>query len=274
MDILIDREGNWHALGLPISPADLMHKIDVAWNLSEHPGVSSILDDLFILNIGAESFLKALENNSDTLRKHIKDIGVKVPRSILLPLYQKDFDGPKDEYVIAKAKEVLNKFSAPWIIKSFVPDSNMGIHLAKTFPELVEAIEDGVMHNKSILIEEFILGKVGSVHSILGFRGHLYKDKKNIYTFPLINSLNVFSTTEKEKIISVVQNLYKHLGVKHYLKSDFVLHPKNGLYITNISFLPDLKKGSHFEESCESIGVKMHEVVDHILEKALDKKVL
>ena len=75
--------------------------------------------------------------------------------------------------------------------KIFTSDSNMGIHLTKTFGELAEAIEDGVNHNKSILVEEFISGKSSTVHSISGFRG------EDIYVFPPQN----FLTDEKERVI-------------------------------------------------------------------------
>ncbi|MFA5936870.1 MAG: hypothetical protein WC822_03260 [Candidatus Paceibacterota bacterium] len=265
VDILIDKNDSWHLNGVPINPVDLAHKVDIFWDTTRHPNISTILDNLSVPNIGNTSFLKILENNNNMLQKHIKDVGIKMPRSILLPLYQKDFDGSIEKYVIKKAKEIFEKFSSPWVVKSFTSDSNMGIHLAKTFPELVDAIEDGVAHQKSILVEEFILGKVVSVHSVADFR------REDIYVFPINNPFTgqvSLLTKEKEQIISLVKDLHKHLAVKHYLKSDFILHPRRGLFLTNIDFLPDLRVGSHFEKSCEYVGAKMHHVIEHILNKA------
>jgi D-alanine-D-alanine ligase-like ATP-grasp enzyme len=263
VDILIDKNGIWHINGMPIKPADLMHKVDVVWNTSRHPGSSMTLNSLSIPNISNESFFGALENSSDMLRTHMKSIGIQMPKSIVLPLYQKDFDGPAEKYAIKKAKWILEKFGAPWIIKSFTPDSNMGIHLAKTFPELVEAIEDGVMHKKSILVEEFISGKVFSIHSLAQFRG------EDVYIFPPENSL----INEKEKITDLVKNLHKHLGIRYYLKSDFTLHPKKGFFLTNVDFSPDFRSGSHFDQSSQYVGAKTHHIIGHILERALNGKV-
>ncbi|OGI70893.1 hypothetical protein A3B84_01345 [Candidatus Nomurabacteria bacterium RIFCSPHIGHO2_02_FULL_35_13] len=281
VDILIDKKGDWHINGMPISPADLMRKIDVAWNTSQHPNLSITLDNLSIPSVENGSFLGALENSSDMLKAHIKSIGVQMPRSIVLPLYQKDFsaqggsasggDGSINEYSIKKAKEILNKFPAPWIVRSYTPDSNEGIHLAKTFPELISAIEDVVAHEKSVLVEEFISGKIASVHSMPKFRG------KDFYTFPLGNtfgnSLRLgeigFSSLEKEKLINLAKELHRHIGAKHYLKSDFVLHPQRGFFLTGVDFSPDLRKDSHFYQSCEFVGVKMHHVIEHILDRAL-----
>lgn len=269
VDIFVDKNGNWHANGLPITPADLVRKVDVVWNTSEHPGLSVILDDFFIPNIGNGHFLRILENNRNMLQAHMKSIGIRMPRSIVLPVYQKDFDGAENKYAIKKAKEVFEKFPAPWVVKSFTPDANMGIHLAKTFGELVKGIEDGVKHQKSILVEEFIAGKPSTVHSISGFRGDLSAQMENIYVFPIMDS--IFSSTEKEKIINFAKNLHKHLAIEHYLKSDFVLHPKKSFFLTDINFSLDLRKGSHFEQSCQYVGSEMHHVVEHIIEKALKK---
>jgi D-alanine-D-alanine ligase-like ATP-grasp enzyme len=258
IDILVDKDYIWHFNGIPINPSELVNKVDIVWNTS-HQSFSNILESLSILTIGSGSFLGALINNRDMLRAHIKSIGVYMPRHIVLPLYQEDFDGPREKYAIKKAKQIFEKFGAPWIIKSYTPDSNMGMHIAKTFPQLVDSIEDGVNHEKSIVIEEFIEGKPSAVHSIFGLRG------EDVYIMPPSD----FNSLEKEKIIDIAKNLHQHLGAKHYLKFDFTLHPKRGIFLTNLDFIPDLRPGSHFDQSCESIGAKMHHVVEHILERAL-----
>src|SRR3989338_8286887 len=204
-DILIDKNHIWHFNGVPIIPGDLANKIDLAWNTT-HPSFSSILDSLSIPNVSTPSFPATLQNSKELLREHTKELGISMPRSIVLPLYQKDFDGPVEKYPMKKAKEIFEKFSSPWIVKSFTEDSNMGIHLAKTFPELVVAIDDGVKHGKSILVQEFIAGKVASVHTVPKFRD------EEIYAFPLGNSFGVFSFNEKEKLFSLARDLHRHIG--------------------------------------------------------------
>ena len=260
VDILIDKNHIWHCGGVPINPGDLVNKIDIAWNTT-HPSLSNILDSLSIPNIRTGSFFYTLENNEEMLREHLKSIDVDMPRSLLLSVYQKDFDGPREKYPIKKAKEIFERFSSPWVVKSFTEDTSMGIHLAKTFPELVVAIDDGVKHGKSILVQEFIAGKVASVHTVPKFRD------EEIYAFPLGNSFGVFSFNEKEKLFSLARDLHRHIGARHYLKSDFVLNPKGKVCLLQIEFTPDLKPDSHFSQVCESVGAKVHHVVEHILEQ-------
>ena len=188
-------------------------------------------------------------------------MNVKMRRHIVMPVYQKDFDGPREKYSIKKAKEIHEKFPAPWIVKSFTSDASMGVHLAKTFNELVAGIEDGVKHEKSILVEEFISGKVASLHSVPHFRN------TEIYIFPPVNVFGSLSSAEKEKLADLAKNLHKHLGARHYLKSNFVLNKRGKIYLLDFESMPNLKAYSHFSQACESVGAKMHHVVEHILEQ-------
>ncbi len=258
VDVFIDKENVWHVGGVKIELAMLPQKVDVVWSVA-HPSVSSVIDNLRIPQINISSFSFLLRQNNDALANHIAEIGLKMPKKIVLPAYQPDFDGAVDNYILKKAKEVHQKFAAPWVVKSFTPDLDMGVHLAKTFPELVRSIEDGVNHNHSILIEEFIYGKNASMHSVTGFRD------KDIYIFPP----NGEHKNEREALIFAARDLHAHLGVGHYLKSDFTIHPKRGIFVTGITLNPDLKEGSHFHNTVESVGAKMHHIVDHMLEQVL-----
>lgn len=266
IDILIDKNGIWHAKGRPILPVDLVHKVDVIWNLS-HPSFSNIIESFSIPNIGVPPFFSFLQHSRQMLHEHMQRVGIKMPRHLVFSAYQQDFDGDVHIYAEKKAHEVFNKFSAPWIVKSLVPGGETGIHVAKTFPELINAIADLVLHQQSILVEELIEGKNIFTHSLSGFRG------SGVYVFPVNdfvpNFEHKFSPGEKEKITNTAIELHKHLGVRHYLKSDFVLHPRRGIFLTGYEFQPDLASDSHLHHSCMSVGTKLPYVVEHILESAL-----
>ncbi len=264
VDIFIDKGGVWHAGGIAVEPVSLPQRVDVVWNVA-HPYISNIIDSLNIPQINISSFSFLLKQNSEALADHIKELDLKMPKKIVLPVYQPDFDGDMGTYVMKKAKEIHQKFPAPWVVRSYTPDLDMGVHLAKTFPELVRAIEDGVRHGKSILVEEFIYGKSTSLHSVSGFRD------KDVYVFPVgnLSAQAGFAKHEKEVLEELAIELHKHLGVEHYLKTDIAIHPKRGIFVTDINLQPDLREGSHLHNMAESIGAKMHHIVDHMLEKVL-----
>lgn len=257
-DILVDKENAWHLNGLPIHPEKLLYKVDVVWNLADEK-YSNILESFSIPHIGTPSFSSLFLDNREKLKEVLKNINIHMPRYVVLPFYQKDFDGEEDIYIYKKAKEVFNKFPAPWMVRSFARDKDMGVHLAQNFPELLEAIKDGVQHKQSILVEEFILGKNFSTHSVSGFR------KQDVYVFPQDKG----NTDEKDKIHNLVKTLHNHIGVKNYLNSNLILHPKRGVFLSSLEFNPILEKGSHFYQACESVGAKMHHVIEHMIDKAL-----
>lgn len=261
VDIFIDKNGVWHLRGVIIEPSMLLYKVDLVWNTAHH-SLAYVLDGLSIPNINISSFSFLLKNNTEVLEQHIKTLDLKMPKKIVLSAYQEDFDdGNIERYANKKAMKIFEKFSSPWIVKSYIDDQGMGIHIAKTFPELIRAIEDGVRHKKSILVEEFISGQNINMHSVGGFRG------EDVYVFPPSS----FPKDGKEKIIQITKDLHRHLGVEHYLRSDFVLHPQRGVFVTDISFSPDLKENSHFYQACEFVGARVHHILEHILERALEK---
>jgi len=268
VDILVDREGVWHLGGLPIKPADVLLKVDIIWNVS-NPTFNTLLADIGIPIIGANVFPFGLNTSKGMLREHMKMIGVKVPQSIVIPVYQSDFDGDKEKYILKKAREVHGKFSSPWIIKSFTESSMTGIHVARTFPELITALTDIIDHDKSVLVEEFIAGKTARVHSVTGIRG------EDIYSF-VPHELNhgffthnTLTYEEKEMLTRLAKQIHQHIGAGSYSGITFIMSPTRGIQVSRISLVPDLDKESHFCKSCETVGLKASHVVDHILEKAL-----
>ena len=265
LDIFIEKEGLWHIGGLPIQPIDLVNRVDFVWNLT-NPNYSNIFKIFSVPHITSNFFTTDNKESRALLEEQTKDIGINMPRHLVLPIYQKDFDGPAEEYAIKKAKEVHGKFPAPWIVRSLNSNPNLGVHIAKTFPELIDAITDVVSHNDSILVEELISGKNAFMHTVNGFRRDLSAQAGDIYVFPPIGN---FSKDEKEKLINLAQKLHQHFDKPNYLKSNFVLHPKKGIYLTSVEFYPDLKKDSHFDKMCESVGTKAHKLVEHIIESVL-----
>ena len=271
VDILVDKENILHARGLPIRLEDLANKIDLIWNVS-HPNFASVLRNVSVPNLRIDNS-SILEKNRIVFNNYLKSLDIQTPKHIILPIYQKDFDGPEEKYALLKAKEVFEKFASPWTVKSYNPNSNIGIHLAKTFPELVNAIKDVINHGESILIEELIPGKNVSVHSINNFRN------ENVYVLPpvehrneiLISPANL-SNDEKSQLISLAKNLHQYLNASHYVKYDFILHPKKGIYLSNIEFSPDLKENSSFIEASKSVGAKAHNLLDHIFDLSLNRK--
>ena len=117
VDILVDQSGLWHVGGRPIVLSDLMHRVDTVWNVA-HAHFSHSLDSLSVPHVGSAPFFASLQQSRELLAEHMQMTGISLPRSILLPVYQADFDLPSPrlrqgtaadqikEYAIRKAQEV------------------------------------------------------------------------------------------------------------------------------------------------------------------------
>ncbi|MDQ3075698.1 MAG: hypothetical protein M3Q34_01045 [bacterium] len=272
LDIFVDKDGVWHLQGIPIVPFDLIHKVDVVWDTTV-PAMSQVLEGHISL-FKVPNFAWSMANSKALLREHMKTIDVQMPMHILMPPYQEDFDGPLDSYAVKKAREVHAKFGAPWIVKSFTRNPDVGVHTAKTFPALIDAIEDLSQHKESILVEELIPGKRGGVHTIPGFRGedlyHMlpYEIRKNGALEPIGN----FNDTENKKLYALSENIYHHLGAENYLHFNFVLNKRGAIYVTDIMLVPDFTDGGGFARSSKTVGSNSQEVFQHLLDRALVKR--
>lgn len=220
VDILVDTEGVWHAGGIPVEPAQLIHRVDIVWNTTD-PSYGIILSQFSIPVISAPQYLE-----------HELRGKAKVPRKIISP---------------KGAREVHGKFPAPWLIRD-----GSEARIVKTYAELTEAL-DG---REGVVVEEFIVGSPGAVHCMADFRG------EGVYVLPDKN----LTKEEKEMATGFARELYGHLAEGKYLKIDFTIHPRLGIYVTNIDFHPDLRANSHLAEHLGLIGGKTHHLVEHILE--------
>jgi len=219
VDILIDMDGVWHLGGVPVLPADLMHRVDLVWNTADLQ-FSQTLREFSIPVIAVPIFLT-----------HMLQGVTKVPQKIISP---------------KSAREVHAKFGAPWIVHN-----GNQVQVIKTFSDLTQAIlGDGVV------VEEFIGGVPSAVHAISGFRN------EDIY---IVSDKNL-NKEGKERARELATKLHQHLSHPQYFKLDFILRPRGGVCVTNIVFSPDLRSGSHLEESLHSVGARMPHFVEHILE--------
>lgn len=294
IDILIDKHGDWHINGLPADMEKVFNSVDVIFNAlhgdyGEDGKVQQLLDRLQIPYTGSRAFPSAISYNKALTKEKFFNIGIKTPKHLLFPAYQKDFDGARDLYAKQKAKEVLRQIPPPWIVKPLTSGSSMGMHLCKTLDELIYAFEVGVNENVSVLVEEFIEGKEATVGVINNFRG------KNIYTLPPIEiripknkkffdyeakysgkSQEIcpgnFTQKEKEELEKLASIIHQELNLSHYSRSDFIVHPKKGIYALEVNTLPGLTDESLIPKGLRAVGSDLPELIDHLIKEALKRK--
>lgn len=294
VDIFIDREGVWHINGIPTQLSKVAPKVDVIINAlhgdyGEDGKVQQELEQFKIPYTGSGPLSSAIGYNKFLSKQEFAKLGINTPRHILFPEYQADFDGPREEYAAKKAKEVWERLPPPWIVKPLTGGSSMGVHVCKTFEELIRAFEVGVNEKVSVLVEEFISGKEATVGVIDDFRG------QKVYALPPIeiripktstffdNEVKYngksqeicpgnFTDKEKRELERLASLIHTGLDLSHYSRSDFIIHPTKGIFALEVNTLPGLTGESLMPKALNAVGSSLPEFIEHLIKLAQKRK--
>ncbi len=284
IDILIDKKGFWHLGGLPFDPKHLHKRAEVAFiamhgEYGEDGTVQRLLESLHVPFTGSGSFASALGMNKHLAKKVFKDHGIKTP--VHKVISKKDY-GPNT------AKELWTTFIQPSVIKPANAGSSVGVTLAHSLKDIKEGLEKAFEISDKVIVEELIKGREATCGVIQGFRG---KDHYALMTVEIVPQKHQkffdyeskysnesganeicpgnFSRTETEEIQRMAVAIHKAIGAGHYSRSDFMVHPKRGVYALEINTLPGLTPNSLLPKEMIAVGSSYSELLDHLIKLAL-----
>lgn len=283
-DILIDRNGVWHLHGVPVNPHEALSHIDVAFNAlhgayGEDGKIQHIFETHGIPFTGSGSFASAVGMNKRLSKDvYIKE-KIKTPISKLVESkahFEKDM------------RNLFTSFSLPIVVKPLSSGSSVGVSIAKSFGEFEEAIYKAFEHSDAVLLEEFIKGKEATCGVIDGFRDQEYYALPPIEIRPHGDAFfdyaakyqgksdeivpGNFTDAEKREIEALAIQAHKALGLRHYSRSDFMIHPKRGIFILETNTLPGLTEESLVPKALKAVGASLSHFADHLIQLALSGK--
>lgn len=282
-DIFIDKQGLWHIDGVIVQPKDLHTKIDVAFNALHGPygedgKVQSILDASGVPFTGSGALGSAVGMNKILSKRAFAAHGIKSP-------YWKEI--PSDDIIVdvrIVAKSLFTSFLLPAVVKPVSSGSSVGVSIVRSYDDFAPALLEAAQHGDSVIIEEFISGIEATCGVVEGFRGH------KIYALPPVEirphtgffdydakyagkSTEIVPATFSEKLKQSLEELaakvHHALGLRHYSRSDFIVHPRRGIYVLEVNTLPGLTEESLVPKSLRAVGSDTHELVDHLIKLAL-----
>ncbi len=284
-DFLISKEGIWHYLGVPITPQKAFQKVDIIFNAlhgayGEDGTVQKLLDDFNIPYTGSKALSSAVGMNKVLSKKVYKNNNLKTP---LHRTISKDKN--KSEIIL----DLFKSFPMPAVVKPVSGGSSVGTAIVGTLAELELAISEALKYSTEALIEEFIVGKEATCGVVDNFR------EEDIYALLPIEirkpddsvffdykakyggkSLEIcpgnFTAEEKKVIQDMAREAHKSLGLRHYSRSDFIIHPRRGIYILETNTLPGLTSESLLPKSLQAIGCNLPDFLDHLINLALEGK--
>jgi D-alanine-D-alanine ligase len=283
-EIFIDKNGVWHVEGRPVQPSQALTHVDVVVNAlhgyyGEDGKVQHILESHGIPFTGSGSFASAVGMNKQMSKDVYKRHKIKTPQSRTIIL---------GENISDKIREVFHSFPPPLVIKPASSGSSVGVSIIKTVKELEPALELAFKYSDTVLIEEFIQGKEATCGVIEDFRDQAYYALPPIEIRPRKGSFfdyeakyegksdeivpGNFTEAEKKELEKLAIEAHKTLGLRHYSRSDFIIHPRRGIFILETNTLPGLTEESLLPKALNAVGAKLSHFLDHIVQLAMRKK--
>lgn len=278
LDILIDREGQWHLAGRPMAPQRLLPQVDVAFlalhgEYGEDGGVQGLLDQLGVPYTGSGRLASAVAFNKALTRVVVQQAGVRTPRGWVL--------GPDDDPK-EKAGYIFRATAPPFAVKPARAGSSVGVSKVWTSAELQDALERAFAVSSQVVIEEWIEGREATVAVLEGWGGqalsalpeveivppqhHAFFDYEAKYSGETQEICpGNFPKEVKETLARMARTVHSHLDLRHFSRSDFIVHPKRGVFFLEVNTLPGLTAQSLFPKAAAAVGLSFPQLVTHLI---------
>jgi len=278
-DIFIDKLGHWHFDGTPIELGGLHGKIDVIFNAlhgayGEDGKVQHLLEHHGIPFTGSGSVGSAIGMNKAHSKKAFKDYDIKTAHWVLIG--SDEIAGDPNKIV----RKLFESFLLPAVVKPTSGGSSVGVSIVRNYEEFFNALNKASHHGPSVMVEEFISGIEATCGVVENFRGQElyalppveirpmteffdYEAKYNNKSLEIVPA--TFSEKTKKEIEESARKIHQALGLRHYSRSDFIIHPKRGVYALEVNTLPGLTNESLLPKSLRAVGGDLHGLIDHLI---------
>ncbi len=279
VDIWVSKSGEWNYRGEELDWHDLPDLADVVFNALHGPygedgELTSELEAIGLPYTGSAAWPLQQSLNKKTAKEKVGAAGLLIPKDSL---------GPTDP------DEIFKSMPPPWIGKPLTGGSSLGVELIPTYPHLQTYLASRQSAGEPSFVEQYIKGREVSCAVIRDFRGQA------LYTLPPVeirrgpnqpfdyeakygerfdqrHRLCPAPLTEAERatIQDAALLVHKTLGLGDYSMSDFMLTPR-GLYFIEVNALPGLTERSLLPQSLKAVGATMPQLVDHIINLAINR---
>ncbi len=284
-DVFIDKKGEWHVDGVSVKPEKVIQNHDVIFNAlhgkyGEDGELQQMLDAFGARYTGSKALASAITMNKKISKDIYEKFGLKTPIYLLIK---------KGDDISGLDQKIFKSFVFPVIVKPVNGGSSIGVSLINDLKHIETAVKKAFEYSDEVLIEEYISGTEATCGVIEKFKGkkiysllpiEIRKQKGNdFFDYDAKYSGKSeeicpgnFSKDESEKVQKMACDAHEALGLRHYSRSDFIVHPKRGIYILETNTLPGLTKESLLPKELSAIGSSLSQFLDHVITLALDTK--
>lgn len=287
-DIFIDRTGAWHHGGVAIQPPEALKRVDVIFNAlhgeyGEDGKVQRLLETFGVPYTGSASLPSAIAMNKAMTKESLKDLPIRMARHVVI-------DAEENPNVEDQIIYIFRTFPQPSVVKPMSLGSSVGVTIARSFPSFFEAVQSALKLSNKVMVEEYIPGREATCGVVDNFRGSTlyalfpieitppkdtdfydydakYQSEDTRYICP-----GNFSHAEKQEMQEMAKQVHAALGLRHYSRSDFIVHPRRGIYFLEVNTLPGMTDHSLVPKALGAAGCSLPDFIHHVLTLALENR--
>ncbi len=216
--------------------------------------------------------------NKTLARRLLAKEGVKTP-------YFRLIRSEEAAHLDELATNLYRAFPQPCVIKPAAKGSSVGVSLARSPAEISYALSLAFRDSDAALIEEYLDGVEVVVGIIEDFRGErLYRllpievvlsEGAPFYDYEersggraRFTAPATMSSESREELSAIAERIHRVLGLRHYSSSDFIVHPKRGIYFLEVDSLPSFAPRAPFPAALHSVGASLPQFLEHLISLA------
>ena len=282
LDVLIDKNADWHVHGIKTAPSKLFKSVDAVFNAmhgeyGEDGKIQRILEAHEIPFTGSGALASAAAMHKRLSKDIFELAGINTPQALSIR---------EGDDISVMAAEAVRKMSLPLVIKPSSKGSSVGITLARTIFDVILGIESALKKDSEVLAESYIPGREATCAVLENFRGEKH------YAFPVVEIVpppgkhffdydskyggraqelcpGRFDSADAQKIKRAAVAAHESLGCRHYSRSDFRITPNGKIYLLELNTLPGLTSESLFPKAASSVGLEFGQLLSHLIGEAL-----
>jgi D-alanine-D-alanine ligase len=281
----IGRDGRWElgtgqqdtvAETLPVPTASVpatLGEVDVVFPVLHGPfgedgTVQGLLELADVPYVGAGVAASALAMDKDLFKSVMRDHGVPVTRNVTL----------------REGDAVQNPFGYPVFVKPARLGSSVGISKATTTDELATAVALAFRHDEKVLVEEFVegveveCGVLGNREPVASIPGEIVANA-DWYDFSAKYDEGGMELVVPPRLPEDVVERVQELAVRAFIASecegmarvDFFVRDGTDVLVNELNTIPGFTATSVYAKLFEASGVPYRELLDRLIELALER---
>ena len=245
----------------------------------EDGSIQGLLEMLDIPYTGSGILASSLAMDKIATKKMLLFEGLPTPRFMVV-----EDTVAKEMGMQATAEKIHSEMGLPVVVKAPTQGSTIGIAFVHQKEDLVSALELAYRYDKIALVEQFIEGRELTA-SVLGNENPValplieivsttgVYDYEAKYTAGMSNHIIPPRISEEQQgvIKELAVRAFKALGCRGVARVDFMLDHTGSPFVLEVNTIPGMTTTSLLPDAANAAGLSFPELVDRVVELALEK---